>query len=156
VEQALRDAMARLAAGVVVVCARYRTGYRGLTATSFTSVSLEPPLVLVCIDTLTATRDAIVETGSFSVSLLERRQEFFAERFAGRAPLVDPTWREVPHELSPGRLPIIGGSIAWLECSLHAVHEAGDHEVVLGRVTAAGVGQGEPLILWDRAFWTLS
>ena len=155
-EQALRDAMARLAAGVVVVCARYRTGYRGLTATSFTSVSLDPPLVLVCIDTLTATRDAIVESGSFTVSMLERRQEFLAERFAGRAPQVDPAWREVPHDSSPGGLPIISGSAAWLECTLHAVHEAGDHEIVLGRVTAAGVAHGEPLILWDRAFWGLA
>jgi flavin reductase (DIM6/NTAB) family NADH-FMN oxidoreductase RutF len=155
-EEAFRDAMARLAAGVVVVCAPYGPGYRGLAATSFTSVSLEPPLALVCLDSLTATRDAIAESGIYTVSVLERRQEFLAERFAGRAPLVDPAWREVPHDLSPAGLPVIRGSVAWVECRLQALYPAGDHEIAVGLVTAAEVGAGEPLVLWDRSYWGLA
>ena len=152
----LRGALARLASGVVVVCGRAGQGYRGLTATSFTGVTLDPPLVLVCVDSLTATRDAIVEGGAFTASLLERRQEFLAERFAGRAPLVDPSWREVPHDLSPRGLPVVRGCLAWLECGVEDTHAAGDHEIVIGRVEAIGSGPGDPLVLWDRAFWGLA
>jgi flavin reductase (DIM6/NTAB) family NADH-FMN oxidoreductase RutF len=147
--------MAGLAAGVVVVSARDEAGFRGLTATSFTSVSLEPPLVLVCIDRLTRTRGAMAETGLFAVSALERGQEFVAERFAGRAPLVGPGWREVPHDLGAGGLPIVRGCVAWFECSLRELVPAGDHEIAVGEVRAAGRGAGEPLVLWDRSYWTL-
>lgn len=152
----LRGALARLASGVVVVCGRAAQGYRGLTATSFTGVALDPPLVLVCLDTLTATRDAIVDGGAFTASVLERRQEFLAERFAGRAPLVDPSWREVPHDLSPRGLPVVRGCIAWLECAVEDTHAAGDHEIVIARVEATSSGPGDPLVLWDRDFWGLA
>jgi flavin reductase (DIM6/NTAB) family NADH-FMN oxidoreductase RutF len=148
--------MARLAGGTVVICAPLASGYRGLAATSFTAASLDPPLVLVCLDRLSATRDAVAESRVFSVSLLERRQEFLAERFAGRAPLVDAAWRQVPHDHSPVGLPIIRGCLAWVECRLRAMHTAGDHDITVGEVTAAGLGSGEPLVLWDRSFWGVS
>jgi flavin reductase (DIM6/NTAB) family NADH-FMN oxidoreductase RutF len=155
-QQAFRNAMASVPAGVVVVSARLPTGgYRGLTASSFTSVSLEPPLVLVCLDRFAATRDAVAESGAFNVSALSRSQEFAADRFAGRAPLVDPAWREVPHRLGANGIPIVEGCVAWFECSLEWLQEAGDHEVAIGRVLAAGRGPGEPLLAWDRSFWGL-
>jgi flavin reductase (DIM6/NTAB) family NADH-FMN oxidoreductase RutF len=150
-----REAMAAVAAGVVVVSARAGRGYRGLTASSFTSVSIDPPLVLVCLDRLTQTRDAVAEGGAFNVSVLERRQEFVAERFAGRAPPVRPDWPEVPHFLGANGLPVVRGSIAWFECELRELHGAGDHDIAVGEVRGAGRGPGEPLVLWDRAFWRL-
>ena len=99
---------------------------------------------------------AVEQTGTFAVSVLERGQEFIAERFAGRAPLVDPGWREVPHSLGPAGLPLVDGCIAWFECELRALHRAGDHDIAVGEVTAAGRRTGEPLVLWDRAFWRLA
>ena len=150
-----RDAMAALPAGVVVVATRTQAGFRGLTASSFTSASLEPPLVLVCLDRFAQTRDVIASVGRFSVSVLERGQEFVAERFAGRAPLVDPAWREVAHEVGASGLPIVQGCVAWFECELRALHEAGDHDLAVAEVTSAGRGRGEPLVLWDRAYWRL-
>ncbi len=147
--------MAALPAGVVVVSARDEAGFRGLTASSFTSVSLEPPLVLVCLDRFAGTRDAVAATGGYSVSVLERGQEFVAERFSGRGPLVGPRWREVPHEVGGNGLPIVRGCVAWFECTLRALHAAGDHDIAVGEVTAAARGPGEPLVLWDRAFWRL-
>jgi len=147
--------MAALPAGVVVVSAAAGAGFRGLTASSFTSVSLDPPLVLVCLDAASQTRDAVAGTGRFSVSVLERRQEFVAERFAGRAPLVDPAWRDVPHDLGANGLPLVRGCVAWFECELRDLHEAGDHDIAVGQVRAAGRRTGEPLVLWDRAFWRL-
>jgi flavin reductase (DIM6/NTAB) family NADH-FMN oxidoreductase RutF len=147
--------MAAVPSGVAVVSTAGPGGFRALAASSFTSASLEPPLVLVCLDSLTQTREAVAETAAFNLSVLERGQEFLAERFAGRAPVVDPSWREVPHRLGGNRLPIVEGCVAWFECRLHRLYEAGDHDIALGEVIDAGRGPGEPLILWDRAFWRL-
>ena len=150
-----RDVMARLPAGVVVVSARIGTGYRGLTASSLVSVSAEPPLVMVGLEREATTRTAVIEGKAFNVSVLARAQEFIAERFAGRAPAVDAEWREIPHRIGTNGIPLIEGCIAWLECSLLEVHAAGDHDICVGRVAVAVQGSGDPLILWDRSFWTL-
>lgn len=151
------DAMARLPAGLVVVSAATGPGrFRGMTLTSFTSASLEPPLVVACLDRLAQTRDAIEESGKFTASVLSDRQEFLAERFAGRAPLVDPSWREVPHRLGENGLPILDGAVAWFECRLQHMVRAGDHDLAVGLVTAAGTGPGDPTVYWHRAFWRLT
>jgi len=154
-EQEFRDVMARLAASVVVVSARVGTGFRGLTATSLVSISTDPPMVLVGLDRMTMTRNAVIETKAFNVSVLTRSQEFIAERFAGRAPAVAAAWNEVPHHVGANGLPLIEGCAAWLECKLAQVHEAGDHDICVGEVEAAIKGEGEPLVLWDRSFWSL-
>ncbi len=150
-----RDALARLPAGVVVVSARVGDEFRGLTASSLVSISLEPPMVLVGLERESATRVAVLETRAFNVSLLTRSQEFIADRFAGRAPTFDPLWRTLPHRMGANGIPLIDGCAAWLECRLVQNHPAGDHEILVGEVQAASVGRGDPLILWDRTFWTL-
>lgn len=147
--------MARLPAGVVVVSSRLGDGYRGLTASSLVSISLEPPMVTVGLERETATRTAVVEANAFNVSLLTRAQEFIADRLAGRAPAIDAQWRTLPHRLGSNGIPLLDGCAAWLECRLVAVHPAGDHDLCLGEVTGAEIGSGDPLILWDRSFWTL-
>ena len=152
-EQSFRDAMARVPAGVVVVTARAGDDYRGLTASSLVAVSLEPPLVAVALERESATRSAVVESGQFNVSVLTRAQEFLADRFSGRAPAVD--WRTVGHRIGGNGVPLLERCAAWLECRLAYVHEAGDHDLCVGQVLVAEVGSGDPLILWDRAFWTL-
>jgi len=150
-----RDAMARLASGVVVVSARTADRYHGLTASTLVSVSVEPPLVLVSLEHDTATLAAVRETRRFNVSALTRDQEFIAERFAGRAPAVDAHWRAIRHRLAANGIPLIEGAAAWLECDLTEIHAAGDHDVCIGQVTSAQSGAGDPLILWDRSFWTV-
>jgi flavin reductase (DIM6/NTAB) family NADH-FMN oxidoreductase RutF len=154
-EHDFRDVMARVPAGVVVVSARAETGYRGLTASSLVSISADPALVLVGLEREAATHAAVLEGKAFNVSVLTRSQEFIADRFAGRAPAIDPKWRDVPHRLGANGIPLIEGCAAWLECKLVEVHASGDHDICIGEVTAATAGSGDPLILWDRAFWTL-
>jgi flavin reductase (DIM6/NTAB) family NADH-FMN oxidoreductase RutF len=147
--------MARVPAGVVVISARTENGYRGLTASSLVSISADPPMVLVGLEHEAATRAAVSESKAFNVSVLTRSQEFIADRFAGRAPAMDPRWEGVPHRLGANGIPFVEGCAAWLECRLVEIHPAGDHDICLGEVTAATAGSGDPLILWDRAFWTL-
>jgi len=147
--------MARLPAGVVVITARVGDEFRGLTASSLVSISLDPPLVLVGLERESATRAAVLETKAFNASLLTRSQEFLADRFAGRAPALDLEWRTLPHRLGTNGIPLLDGCAAWLECRLVQVHQAGDHDICVGEVLAAGIGSGDPLVLWDRTFWTL-
>jgi flavin reductase (DIM6/NTAB) family NADH-FMN oxidoreductase RutF len=147
--------MAQLPSSVVVVSALSPSGYRGLTASSLVSISVEPPMILVGLEREAATRAAVVDQKAFNVSVLTRRQEFIAERFAGRAPAIEPLWKEIPHRLGMNGIPLIEGCAAWLECRLAQVHPAGDHDICVGEVEAAIKGSGDPLILWDRTFWTL-
>lgn len=155
-ESTVRDAFARVPGAVALVAARESAGFRGVTATSFVAVSLEPPLVLVCLDRHSATRDAIEESGAFAVSVLGRGQEFLADRFAGQAPAAEPSWREVPHRLGESGLPLVTGAAGWFECRLESHRPTGDHEVLLGLVTGAGRGPGEPLLYWERGYWALT
>jgi flavin reductase (DIM6/NTAB) family NADH-FMN oxidoreductase RutF len=150
-----RNVMARVPAGVVVVSARSESGYRGLTASSLVSISADPPLVLVGLERETATRAAVAAASAFNVSVLTRSQEFLADRFAGRAPAVDARWAGIPHRLGANGLPLLEGCAAWLECRLVEILPAGDHDICVGEVAAAVAGSGDPLILWDRSFWTL-
>src|SRR5258708_20588543 len=117
-EQGFRGVMARGAGSVVVVSARLGDGFRGLTATSLVSISAEPPMVLVGLERPTMTRNAVVETRAFNVSVLTRSQEFVAERFAGRAPAVAAAWNDVPHHLGRNGIPLIDACAACLACQL--------------------------------------
>jgi flavin reductase (DIM6/NTAB) family NADH-FMN oxidoreductase RutF len=112
-------------------------------------------MVLVGLEHETATRAAVVVGKAFNVSVLTRSQEFIADRFAGRAPAIDTRWEQVPHRLGTNGIPLIDGCAAWLECRLVQVHATGDHDVCIGEVETATSGSGDPLILWDRSFWTL-
>jgi flavin reductase (DIM6/NTAB) family NADH-FMN oxidoreductase RutF len=150
-----RDVMARVPAGVVVVSARGASGFRALTASSLVSISVDPPMVLVGLEREASTRAAVEEGQAFNVNVLTRSQEFIADRFAGRAPAIDSAWRDVPHRLGANGIPLIDGCAAWLECRLVEIHPAGDHDVCVGEVVEATAGSGDPLILWDRSFWTL-
>src|SRR4029077_19208861 len=149
------DVMARVPAGVVLVSNRSRDGYQAMNARRPGLISVEPPLVLVGLERNSATRSAILESGAFNVSVLPRSQEFIADRFAGRAPAVDPRWNTLPHRLGKNAIPLLQGAAAWLECRVTDTHRAGDHDVCIGEVEAAEVGSGDPLVLWDRQFWTL-
>jgi flavin reductase (DIM6/NTAB) family NADH-FMN oxidoreductase RutF len=112
-------------------------------------------MVLVGLEHESATRAAVVESKAFNVSVLTASQEFIADRLAGRAPAVDLKWQSIPHRLGTNGIPLIEGSVAWLECRLVQIHPTGDHDVCVGEVEAAIAGSGDPLILWDRQFWTL-
>ena len=72
-----------------------------------------------------------------------------------QAPAVDRSWREVAHRLGGNGLPVLEEALAWVECTVEDIHPGGDHEIVIGRVGACGIGRGDPLVLWDRAYWGL-
>ncbi len=153
---AFRSAVGRLASSVVVVAARTTEGFRGLTASSFTPVSWEPPLALVCVDAFFRAHDLLVAADAFAVSILSDRQEFLAERFAGRGPGSTGRFEDVPHDLAPSGAPVLRGAIAWLDFRRVVSYPAGDHTILLGEATAAQEGGGSPLLYHAGRYVRLS
>jgi flavin reductase (DIM6/NTAB) family NADH-FMN oxidoreductase RutF len=131
----LRDALGSFATGVTVVTCVDSDGTPfGLTANSFTSVSLDPPLLLVCVHRDAACRVALVEAPNFAVNVLQTEQQPESIRFSTRA-----EDRFGNSDWAPGELgaPVLGESLAVFECERHAVHEGGDHLILVGKVVRA-------------------
>jgi 3-hydroxy-9,10-secoandrosta-1,3,5(10)-triene-9,17-dione monooxygenase reductase component len=154
-----KAALGSWATGVTVVTARQDEQVFGLTVSSFSSVSLDPPLVLFCVSSGHRLVDMIRASGGFSVSLLAADQEATSNACArsGREP--GPTIEGV--EIEPGcadGAPVVAGALASLRCALHGVHEGGDHDIVLGRVIAAEAPDGArgPLLYWRRGYRLLA
>jgi flavin reductase (DIM6/NTAB) family NADH-FMN oxidoreductase RutF len=145
---AFREALGRFASGVVVVTTTMPEGPIGFTASAFSSVSLDPPLVLVCVGKKSSIYGNLLRASLFGVSVLDERQAWIADQFA--RPGVD---RFVGVRLrSATRVPLIEGAIAQLECSRHAVHDAGDHAILVGEVLESVPATGRPLVHYARAF----
>jgi flavin reductase (DIM6/NTAB) family NADH-FMN oxidoreductase RutF len=142
-----REALGHFASGVTVVAARTATGLVGFTATGFTSLSLTPPLVLVCVGRHASVHEGLVSADHFGVSVLSDRQGWIAEQFACSG--VD-RFRNVV--LRSEQIPSIDGALVRLECRRDALHEAGDHTIVVGEVLAGSVAAGRPLVHFARHF----
>ncbi|MFE7194884.1 flavin reductase family protein [Kitasatospora sp. NPDC057595] len=151
----LRSAMARTAAGVVVVTARGSDGTpQGLTATSFCSVSLEPALVLVCVAETAGAYKALAGCEEFAVSVLRHEQSAVATRFATSGA---EKFHPADTELTPRDLPAVAGALCQLDCVVDARHPAGDHLILVGEVTAVRLADGgDPLVYAGRSYRTLS
>jgi 3-hydroxy-9,10-secoandrosta-1,3,5(10)-triene-9,17-dione monooxygenase reductase component len=141
-----RDVLSRFATGVAVVTGLVGDHPVGMTCQSFTSVSLEPPLVLFCPARTARAWPRMRRAGTFCVNVLAADQGALSDRMATRGAdkFAGVRWTPAPVTGSP----LLGGVVAWVDCSVHAVHRAGDHDVVLGRVLDLGHGvdgPGEPL-----------
>ena len=127
-----RTVLGHYPTGVCVVTAPQANGpSAGMVIGSFTSVSLDPPLVGFFPDRSSASWARIEQAGQFCVNVLADDQQWVCSRFASR---VEDKFDGVPHHLSDSGLPRIENSVAWIECDLDAIHETGDHYLVLGRV----------------------
>jgi flavin reductase (DIM6/NTAB) family NADH-FMN oxidoreductase RutF len=125
----------------------------GLTASAFSSVSLDPPLVLICVDHKSQSYPALRERGCFAVNILSVEQQAISRRCASsRLDKFD----EVPHTISDLGLPLIEGAIAHLECTTVSTHVEGDHTIFVGRVERAQVGTGEPLLYFRGQYQQLA
>jgi flavin reductase (DIM6/NTAB) family NADH-FMN oxidoreductase RutF len=150
-EADLKDAFARWATGVAIVTARAGDRIHGMTVSAFTEVSLEPPLVLVCIDRASKTQALIERGGGFAVNVLARDQEPLAKRFASREE-EDRRFSGLECEAGATGAPLIAGSIATLDCRLETAHASGDHTIYVGAVVAVQLADGEPLLFYNRGF----
>ena len=150
-KEKFRKIMGHFATGVTVVTARSRSGEAvGLTVNAFTSVSLDPLLVLVCVHREASTHDPLLESGYFAINMLGRSQEHLGVRFA----VAEDEDRFLGLDTITGPMgsPILLGSMAWLECRVKDVIPGGDHSIVLGEVVEGEVLGGEPLMFFRGDF----
>jgi len=149
-----KAAMGSFAAGVTIVTTLDGEGTpQAMTATAFSSVSLDPPLCLVCIDRRSRAYVPLLRQGCFAVSILSADQEAISDRFASPVAdrFADIHWR-------PGVVtacPVIVGALAVIECRLAEVHAGGDHDIVLGQVHSVQVREGQPLVYWRGRYSSL-
>jgi 3-hydroxy-9,10-secoandrosta-1,3,5(10)-triene-9,17-dione monooxygenase reductase component len=155
-EAAFRRVLARFATGVVVVTGATEAGPAGLTCQSFSSLSLDPPLVLLSTARSSTTWPRIAATGRFAVNVLAADQQALSTRFAvsGGDKFAGQAWRT-------GALgnPLLDGAIAHVECDIDAVHDGGDHVIVVGRVRALkapGLDAASPLVYYGSGYRALA
>lgn len=146
-----RRVMGHLPTGVTVVSSRRKDGVLcGLTANAVTSVSLNPPLVLVCLDRQAASLHCVVDGGSFAISVLTAEQRELARVFS-QGPRRE-RFASVAHREEVTGSPVLEGALAWMDCKVHDIHEAGDHSIVIGEVLAAEAPGGEPLVFYRGGY----
>lgn len=136
--------MASLPTGVTVVSANGAEGPAGATANAVCSLSIEPMLMLACLDRGSRTLLAVQAADRFGISVLHDGQEAVARSFATKAPVADK-WSGVPWSERDG-IPAIDGALLWIACDLRDVIAAGDHVIVTGSVTDLEIGEGDPLV----------
>ncbi len=139
----LRKAFGTFMTGVTVVTTREANGsLRGFTANSFSSVSLDPPLLLVCLNKAAASCEAFCKAESFAVNILSEAQKAVSGNFASKKP---DKFAEAEFAISSSGNPILSGSLAWFDCARHNLVEAGDHFILIGRVTSYAHTDANPL-----------
>ena len=139
-----RAALGRFASGVTVVTTRDSDGrLHGITVSAFCSVSLEPPLILVCIEKNTGSHYAFEQSSSFVVNLLREDQRHISNRFASYLP---GKFETVKYRSGIDDLPILEDALANLECRLINSHPNGDHTIFVGQIERATVNDGKPLV----------
>jgi flavin reductase (DIM6/NTAB) family NADH-FMN oxidoreductase RutF len=146
-----RAVMGHFATGVAVVTARRPDGAVGMTTNALTSLSLDPPLLLVAFDNTARTLPVVRQARRFAVNVLRAGQEELAGQFASKLPL-DEKFTDVEHSQDHGA-PVLAGALAWAVCDLRELLPGGDHTIGIGAVTAMGHDEGEPL-LWYRGTYT--
>ncbi|MBB3139302.1 flavin reductase family protein [Halomonas organivorans] len=152
--RALRDTLGRFATGVTIVTARTEEGAPvGITANSFSSLSLDPPLILWSLALKSPSLPAFAEGRSFAVNILGQHQDALAMQFA--RPSEDKFEGVAQHDNTDG-VPLLDGALARLECRVEFTRIAGDHLLIVGRVQAFSTEEGEPLLFYQGGFQRLS
>jgi flavin reductase (DIM6/NTAB) family NADH-FMN oxidoreductase RutF len=147
-----RSALRRWGSGVSVVTTERLGGIQGITVSSFCSLSLEPPLVLICISRRTGSHRLIEEHRAFAVNILRDDQKAISDRAAGLAGPQGNWLDDLPHRRFATGAPVLSDCLAWLDCAVEAAHDGGDHTIFVGRVEAAGQADGGPLLYFDGAY----
>jgi flavin reductase (DIM6/NTAB) family NADH-FMN oxidoreductase RutF len=149
--KALRQVCGLFPTGVAVITTEAEGHAAGTTVNSFTSVSLEPPLVLFCLHMQSRLLPMLSKSGSFAVNLLSGRQEFVARSFAGKH---TATVHDHAHHHSAEGVPILSDALAFLSCTIVDQFTGGDHAIVLGEVVELGIPERgpEPLVFFNGSF----
>jgi flavin reductase (DIM6/NTAB) family NADH-FMN oxidoreductase RutF len=145
--------MARMPTGVTVVTAVGQRGPSGLTANAVASLSLDPPLMLACLDRGSRTLRAVEQSGRFGINVLAADQAEVARTFATKLEM-DQKWEGIAWGERDG-IPALEGVVAWVACELRDVLAGGDHVIVTGAVLDVAAGDGDPLVFFQGSYMGL-
>ncbi len=146
-----RRVLGHFATGVTVVTTRAPGGpVRGLTASAVASVSLNPPLALVCVDHTADTHDAIEDSGVFAINMLAEDAETLARRFADYP--AETKFEGVAYRPEATGAPVLDAALAWADCDLRFSHDGGDHTIFVGVVVAGDAREGAPLLYYRGGY----
>jgi 3-hydroxy-9,10-secoandrosta-1,3,5(10)-triene-9,17-dione monooxygenase reductase component len=149
-EDEFKNALGRFASGVTVVTLLDNDGRRhGITVSAFSSVSLDPPMILVCIEKTAGSHAAFVETDRFVVNILAADQSSVSDRFAFRH---DDKFAGIDFETGPDGIPVLPGCLANLSCRTRNRHDGGDHTIFVAEVESATTSEMPPLIYWKGKY----
>ncbi|MGD0288442.1 MAG: flavin reductase family protein [Candidatus Binataceae bacterium] len=149
----LRQVMGHFATGVTVITTLNKAGQmHGLTANAFTSVSLEPPLLLISVDKKAESWPAFEESKVFTVNILADNQEALSRRFAVSG---GNKFEGVAYRIGANGAPILEGVLTYIECTLYAAYEGGDHSIYLGEIQQAEIREGKPLVFFRGGYRAL-
>ena len=153
-----RNAMGLFATGVTVVTSGKAPKFHGMTANAFSSISLDPPLVLVCVDKHTHMLEVLQETGAFSVNFLAADQQGTSNYFANSDRPHDETeFADIDYTIGSTGMPRINGAICVIDCLVHSVTDAGDHDVYIGEVKAMETTpDADPLLFFGGGYRALA
>ena len=139
-----RHALGRFASGVTVVTTKDGNGHlHGITVSAFCSVSLDPPLILICIDKYTGSHHAFEENEFFTVNILREDQQHLSDHFASHLP---DKFKDIEFYENENGVPVLKNALANLECRRVNAHDNGDHTIFVGSIERAEVSDGEPLV----------
>jgi flavin reductase (DIM6/NTAB) family NADH-FMN oxidoreductase RutF len=148
-----RQGLSRFASGVTVVTCKGDSGYHGMTVSAFSSLSLDPPLVLICVHARSSVHDALMAGGCFAVNVLAEDQEPISRRFASKSP---DRFNGVGYQVGKTGAPLIKGALAFIECRIVHTYPGGDHTILVGQVEASGISDGKPLLYFCGTYSHLS
>ncbi len=148
-----REVFGRFATGVAVITSAGPANAGGMTANALCSLSLDPLLALVCFENGARTLPIVREARRFAVNVLASHQERLAGVFASKLPESEKL-DGVAHRFEDG-VPVIEGSLAWAICELQELIAGGDHTIAIGKVTAMGLGAGQPLLWYSGRYHAL-
>lgn len=153
----LRHAMRAWTTGVTVVTAAHAGQRYGMTVNSFTSISLDPPLISVALRKLTHTHELVERSGEFSVTILSAGQSQLSDRFAGRHPEIKDRFEGVEMETLAIPAPLLKGGMGFFNCRVVNAVPVGENTLFVAEVVAArGEGEGDPLVYHNRVYWSLA
>lgn len=154
-QETFRDLMSRWASGITVITSQHEGRPHGMTANSFSSLSLNPPLVLVCVGKGKLTHSLVYEHRAFGIHILDSTMQELSDRCAGFRG-EDAHWLDdVPSHREVTGAPILNDSLGWMDCTLREALDGGDHTIFIGEIQAAGSREGEPLLWFRRGYHTL-
>jgi flavin reductase (DIM6/NTAB) family NADH-FMN oxidoreductase RutF len=153
----LRGAMRGWSAGVTVVTAAFDGQAHGMTVNSFTSISLDPPMITISLQGSTRTHEMVLRSKAFGLTILSNEQAYVSDLFAGRKPGATDRFAELKTEILVTGSPLIVGGLSWLDCRVLQTFEVGMNTLFISEVVAARAGSaGDPLIYHNRRYWTLT